>query len=110
MAPDLVVVSTLENKAEIEEYAPEFAARYHLDSELILEILELLPVEFHPETSYVGHMAEARRFIAARDPDDVALAALALKLQVPIWSNDRDYEGFRFGLFTTAQLLKALGT
>jgi predicted nucleic acid-binding protein len=109
MAPDLVVVSTLHNKAEIEEYIPEFAARYGIEEELILETLALLPVEFHAEGAYVQSLPEARAFLGERDPDDVALAALALTLEVAIWSNDRDYEGFRFGVYTTARLLKALG-
>jgi predicted nucleic acid-binding protein len=108
-APHLVVVSTLHNKEEIEQYAPEFAERYGLEEELILDVLELLPVEFYSETDYVRHLPEARKLLASRDPDDVALAALALTLEIPIWSNDRDYESFPFGVFTTAQLLKALG-
>ena len=37
-----------------------------------------------------------------------ALAALALKLRVPIWSNDRDYARFVYGQYTTAQLLNVL--
>jgi predicted nucleic acid-binding protein len=83
--------------------------RYGFEEELILEALELLPVDFHSERDYVRSLPEARAFLGERDPDDVALAALALALEVPIWSNDRDYEGFRFGVYTTARLLKALG-
>jgi len=36
-------------------------------------------------------MGEARRHLADRDPDDVGLAALALHLEIPVWSNDKDF-------------------
>jgi len=62
----------------------------------------------HAERSYSSELPAARQLLANRDPDDVALAALALKLRIPIWSNDRDYEHFPLGCFTTAQLLKIL--
>ncbi len=47
--------------------------------------------------------------MAERDPKDVPLAALALKLGIPIWSNDRDFEHFPHGYYPTAKLLKILG-
>lgn len=108
-APDVVVVSTMDNRAELEEYAPEFAQRYGLDEDLVLDTIELLPVVFYSESDYVRTLREARKLLASRDPDDVALAALALSLEVPIWSNDKDYEDFPLGVYSTAKLLKALG-
>jgi len=60
------------------------------------------------EHQYAEQLSAAHEFIAARDEDDVALAALALKLRVPIWSNDRDYARFVYGQYTTAQLLNVL--
>ena len=42
------------------------------------------------------------------DPDDVELLAMALHLQVPIWSNDRDFEGLNVDSFTTEGLLRHL--
>ena len=73
-----------------------------------MEVLELLPIAVFAAHEYAGEIAEARQLLAERDEDDVALAALALKLRIPIWSNDRDYERFPTGVFTTATLLKAL--
>ena len=55
------------------------------------------------------HLAEARKYLDRRDPDDVHLAALALKLDVPVWSNDRDLTELPLRVFTTAQLLAMLG-
>ena len=107
--PDLVVVTTEANIAEVEEYLPEFAERYGLDPESLREALEILPVERYSESTYASHLAEARRYLAARDPDDVDLAALALALNVPIWSNDKDFAELPLDVYPTAKLLKVLG-
>lgn len=106
---DLLVVTTDFNIAEVEEYLPVFANRYNLPESLLSEVLSLLPIEIHSESTYGTHLEEARVLLSQRDPDDVALAALALKLAIPIWSNDRDYEAFPHGMFTTAVLIDVLG-
>lgn len=90
-------------------YIPEFAARYDIPEVRLLEVLALLPVTVYGEDEFAPGLEKARGLMAARDEDDIALAALALTHQIPIWSNDRDYEGFPTGVFTTAQLLKSLG-
>ena len=105
---ELIVVTTSQNIAEVREYLPEFAARYDLPVELLLEVLELLPITVYAEHEYAGEITAALHLLGNRDPDDVALAALALQLQIPIWSNDRDYEHFPHGAFPTAVLLKML--
>jgi predicted nucleic acid-binding protein len=108
-APDLVIVTTEETIAEVEEYLPLFAERYGLDLDVMREALAVLPIERYSEGSYVLHISEARRYLDKRDPDDVALAALALKLGVPIWSNDKDFDELPIEVFPTARLLKVLG-
>jgi predicted nucleic acid-binding protein len=108
-APELLLVTTEETIAEVEEYLPEFAARYGLDLEMMREALGVLPVERYAESDYISHVSEARRYLATRDADDVALAALALKLGVPIWSNDKDFEELPLDVYPTAKLLKILG-
>jgi len=105
---ELIVVTTEHNISEVVKYLPVFAKRYVLAEDLLLQSLALLPIEVHSERSYSSELSAAKRLLASRDPDDIALAALALKLQIPIWSNDRDYEHFPLGSFTTAQLLKIL--
>jgi hypothetical protein len=54
-------------------------------------------------------MAEATRRMRRRDPDDADVLALALHLDVPIWSNDIDFEEAGIQWHTTAELLNALG-
>jgi len=106
---DLVVITTQANIAEVEEYMPEFAERYDIEEEALLEVLRLLPVEIYSEKDYISHVKEARKILGGRDDDDIGLAALALKLEIPIWSNDDDFEDYPHKVFTTAQLIKILG-
>jgi predicted nucleic acid-binding protein len=107
--PELVVVTTEENIAEVRQYLPEFAARYELPEESLLEALELLPIQVVGKSEYSTHLFEARSLLAERDPDDVPLAALALKLGIPVWSNDRDFDNFPTGVYSSAKLIKVLG-
>ena len=105
---ELIVVTTEHNLAEVMEYLPMFAKRYALAEDLLLQALALLPIEVFSEHEYAGELLAATKLLATRDKDDIALAALAMKLKIPIWSNDRDYEHFPLGTFTTAELLKIL--
>jgi len=108
-APDLAVVTTDVTLSEVYEYWPLFARRYGLSLDVVYETLEHLPLRLYEEPEYHSHLEDARRYIGHRDPDDVALAALALKLDIPIWSNDNDFRELPLPLYTTAQLLRALG-
>ena len=105
---ELIVLTTEHNVDEVMEYLPVFAKRYAVAEDLLLQALVLLPIEVHALHEYSDKLPAAGRLLANRDEDDVALAALALKFQIPIWSNDRDYEHFPLGCFTTAKLLKIL--
>jgi predicted nucleic acid-binding protein len=108
-APDLLIVTTELVIAEVHEYVPEFAARYSFEVDMLHEAVELLPVERYSESDYLTHVKEATTYLGRRDPDDIHLAALALKLDVPVWSNDRDLTELPLRIYTTAQLLKLLG-
>ena len=103
----LEIVTTEFNLAEVAEYLPRLAARWRIPVETYQATLGMLPLVSFPESGYVSRMEEAKGLIA--DPDDIHLAALALKLGVPVWSNDRDFERFPGGVYTTARLLKVLG-
>ena len=106
---DFLIVTTDANVAEVRRGVPEFAARYDLPEDTLVEAFEMLPVEIYSKKRYATHLFEARRLLAERDPDDVPLAALALKLGVPIWSNDHDFDDFPTGVYPTAKLIKLLG-
>jgi predicted nucleic acid-binding protein len=55
--------------------------------------------------AYADALPEATRRITDRDPDDVEILALALHLDIPLWSNDNDFEDTGVEWFTTARLL-----
>jgi predicted nucleic acid-binding protein len=105
----LVVVTTEENAAEVIAYLPGFVRRSGFSEETLRQIFFALPIEIFPKAAYASHIFQARSLLAARDPDDVPLAALALKLGIPVWSNDHDFDGFPTGVYPTAKLIKVLG-
>lgn len=67
-----------------------------------------MPIDWKPPTDYEDRREEARRRIAHRDPDDWPTVALALKLELPVWSQDKDLNDAGLQVFTTGDLLDAL--
>jgi predicted nucleic acid-binding protein len=108
-APRLRVVTTEANAAEVQAYLPYMAKTYGFDLVEVQEALGALPVKIHGERQYRSFIPKAGKYLQKRDPDDIALAALALKFQIPIWSNDRDFEVLPIEIYPTAKLLKVLG-
>lgn len=106
--PEFEWITTAFNAAEVDEYLPRLAAKYGLDLKALLWQRAMMPLTVYPKAHYQSHWDRAEKWLKHRDPDDIHLAALALKEGVPIWSNDRDFQGFETGVFTTAQLLKWL--
>lgn len=108
-AKGLEIVTTDANFEEIQTHLPTLAQQYALDEADVVENLGVLPLKIYPAAFYESHIAEALRFLGRRAPKDVPLAALALKLEIPIWSNDRDFEELPLISYPTAKLLKILG-
>jgi predicted nucleic acid-binding protein len=108
-ARKLLVVTTEVNLTEVQAYLPSMAEAYAFDLTEVEEALAALPVKIYSERQYRSRIPQTQRYLQRRDPDDVALAALAFKLEIPIWSNDRDFEGLPFDVYPTAKLLKVLG-
>jgi predicted nucleic acid-binding protein len=94
--------------AEVEEYALVLARKKRLPSDILLLAFAALPVTLVRRNQYAKSMPEAARRIGPRDPDDVDLLALALHLQIPVWSNDKHFERLNVELFTTERLLRHL--
>ena len=104
----VTVHATRFNADEVEEYLPKLSSKYELPEALVLLQWRLLAVSLHPEDAYVEHLAEGRSRLAERDPDDAHPLALAMKLALPLWSNDRDLDGHEVPVYTTARLLRIL--
>ena len=94
--------------AEIARHIPRLATQRRLDQALLFAALQVMPIEWTPAADYDDQREEAQRRIAARDPDDWPTVALALKLALPVWSQDRDLTIAGLDVFTTGELLDAL--
>ena len=108
LRPEIELITTRFNVLEVEEYIPRLASKYGLDERSLSLQLKMLPILVFDEKHYHSHTPQATRLLKERDPDDVHLAALALKEGIPIWSNDRDFEKLFLHVYTTTQLLKAV--
>jgi predicted nucleic acid-binding protein len=93
---------------EIARHPPRLAAKRGLDEALLLSALQVMPVEWKPAADYEGKRAQAERRMADRDLDDWPTVALALELDLPVWSQDKDFADAGVEVFTTGQLLDAL--
>jgi predicted nucleic acid-binding protein len=95
--------------AEVEEYAAVLAKKRRLSTDLLLLAVTSLPVTIVDRAAYANSLSEAKRRIGHRDPDDVDILALAIQFRLPVWSNDRDFEGCGIQWYTTEDLLRKLG-
>lgn len=107
--PEISLVTTDANIAEVKRHVPKMADKYGLDLDLVASHLARLPVRVYGPDEYGSHLEEAAGYLSRRDPDDIPLLALVLKLRIPIWTNDKDFEVAPVTRYTTAQLLTALG-
>jgi predicted nucleic acid-binding protein len=76
----------------------------------LYDLFLTLPLIVQSESFYRAHLPRARSLIERRDPSDVDLLALALRAAVPVWTNDRDFDGIPdIEVVSTAELLAILG-
>ena len=94
---------------EVLEYLPSLAKKKRLELDTLLLAFAALPVTVVERSDYRADLSAARRRIGKRDPDDVDVLALALHLNLAVWSNDSDFEDASVEWHTTAELLKMLG-
>jgi predicted nucleic acid-binding protein len=102
------VVTTEPTFAEVREYAALLGSKKKLSPEAMMFAVAALPVTIVSAEIYEDAMAQARKLIGRRDPDDIEILALTIHLKIPLWSNDNDFEGCGIERFTTAALLRRL--
>lgn len=105
-ADHITFYTTVFNFREVEKYIPILASKRRLRLDDLYLALSTLPVwvcdiEFYKET-----LKKAKSMIGERDPDDIHLLGLALKVSCPIWSNDKDFEGMGIQVYSTLDLIK----
>jgi predicted nucleic acid-binding protein len=89
--------------AEAQRYIPDLAKRRRLDSKLAQSVLEHVGriVEPVDKSLYEGHEKLARERIERRDPRDWPVVAVALLLEIPVWTEDQDFFGSGVSTWTT---------
>jgi predicted nucleic acid-binding protein len=95
---------------EVGRYIPLFAKRRGLSLQALTAVYRVLPVSWRGPEVYGVFEAEVRKSLAGRDEDDWPTLALALALDLPIWTQDKDFAVTRIPTYTTGQLLDALGS
>lgn len=109
-SPQIEEIVTVEPiVAEVQEYAVSLAKKKGLAEDLVLLAIGTLPVTIVEPSIYQGAIPEALKRIGKRDRDDAELLALAIALNVPVWSNDRDFKGMGVEWLTTEAVLRRLG-
>jgi predicted nucleic acid-binding protein len=88
---------------EAQEYVSDLAERRGVDSSLALSVLAelsrvIVPVD---KSLYESYERLARERIQRRDPDDWPVVAVALMLDIPVWTEDRDFFGSGIPTWTT---------
>lgn len=91
--------------SEIKRWLPSIARQRGLDVKLILDGVASLPVDVIPESVFKDKLDTAHHQMGKRDPTDVDLLALALAEDIPIWSDDQDFEDSSVQVFTTQEVL-----
>lgn len=108
--PQIQEILTVEQAiAEVQQYAVDLARKKGLAEDLVLLAVGALPVTIIQQAAYKTTIPEASKRIGKRDPDDIELLALAMSLNLAVWSNDKDFKGTGVEWLTTEALLKRLG-
>ena len=93
---------------EVKKYIPHLAKKTKVPESTIELNLNLLPLTFYTRSFYEDKITKATQLIGQRDPKDVELLALVLQLGLPLWTNDKDFEGLGIEYYPTAQLLNLM--
>ena len=90
---------------EANSYIPKMAKKLDVSPAFLQYALDLLPLTVYGPKAYRQSVKKAKIQIEHRDPRDVEILALALELERPLWTNDKDFEDTSVETFTTAELL-----
>jgi len=105
---DIVIHVAQFNADEVAEYLPLMTAKYHLQIELVEMQWKLLALRVHSLSDYEARLQRAMDDMKQRDSEDAHALALARSLDLPLWSNDKDFQNVKVECYSTARLLKLL--
>lgn len=110
LLPNLELHSPVFSLDEIKEHKSDILERFSLSNVQFALIEKLLNVviKFAKENEYSEFISEAKSI--SPDPNDVDFFAFALKLNCPIWSEDKELKKqSKVKVYSTSELLKELG-
>lgn len=92
--------------ADAEKYLPTLFEKRGLSAEPSISVLSSLRnlIQTVDASIYKSHAAEAKRRMENRDLNDWPVAASALALNSPIWTEDKDFFGSGFTTWMTAKV------
>ncbi len=91
---------------EVKKYIPFVSQKTDVSEEELIFVLEKLPVDVIHPNIYDGQIIPAKKIIENRDIKDYSILALAMKFDIPIWSEDKDFENIgEINLLKTADIL-----
>ncbi len=85
-------ITTEHTLGEVKKYVPEISKKSGEDEDLILETLNLIPLDVKEKGFYEDSLEKADEVIGDIDEKDVHVLALALETDDYLWSQDRDFE------------------
>jgi predicted nucleic acid-binding protein len=88
------------------KYLPMLFAKRNLPSEDALDVLASLTclIQIVDNSLYSLYEAEAKQRIAVRDINDWSIVAVALMLDCPIWTEDKDFFGTGVATWTSDRI------
>jgi|SRR3989338_1213390 len=110
LSSELELYSPSFSLKEIKEHKSDVLKRFSLSETQYLLIEKLLGnvIRFADEKEYSGFLKEAKS--VSPDADDTEYFALALKLNCPIWSEDKALKKqSKVKVYSTSELLKEIG-
>ncbi len=105
--PNFDLLTTERTTWEVKKYLPQLAEYTEDTSAHLLYLFELIPVRACQSAQYETSLSTAQLLIGERDPFDVDILALTLENDVPLRSNDTDFEKIdEITLFKTEDVLE----
>jgi len=111
LSDKFIFVTTEYTTWEVKKYIPLFSAKSGVPEIKLFYMFDHYPIVAVPPFIYDEKRRQAEALIAHRDPDDVEILALTLKWNIPLWTNDHDFDNIsEITTFTTAEILVKIAT
>jgi predicted nucleic acid-binding protein len=102
-------VTTEHTTWEVKKYIPTVAKLSDVSEEELYFAFDRFPILVYQAGDYDDKRKLSEKLIGHRDLKDVDILALALKLKIPIWSDDKDFEAIEgIELLKTSAIIEIL--